>query len=570
MVLSAIMVTITRFSSAQTPHHGPDEPLGKARPGMHHKEPSKPQKFHRPACNRTIFPDEFRAVDGRGNNPVQGDWGSAETTFLRMAPNNYDDGASTPASENRPSARFISNEVMAQGESIPNSRGATDFLWQWGQFLDHDITQTPTIDPAEPFDIQVPTGDPWFDPESTGTRTIPLNRSYHETVNGIREQVNEITAFIDASNVYGSTVGRANALRTLDGTGRLKTTWSANGDLLPYNEGGLANAPNTSTEYFLAGDVRANEQVGLTVMHTLFVREHNHWAAIYQSSNPDASDERIYQYARAIVGGEMQRITYQEYLPVILGRPLPPYKGYQPRINPGIANEFAAAAYRFGHSLLSPVLLRLDAGGEEISSGNISLKDAFFSPYHVATDGIDPVLRGLAAQTCQELDSKVIDELRNFLFGPPGAGGLDLAALNIQRGRDHGLPGYNGMRRAFGAAPARDWRAINRDTVVAGQLATAYQTIDDIDLWVGALCETHVKDAMVGPMLHQILTSQFTRLRDGDRFWYESYLPGDMKKIVNDQTLAKIIRRNTSIGEELPDNVFVVTNSKHGKRSANK
>ena len=88
----------------------------------------------------------------------------------------------------------------------------------------------------------------------------------------------EITAFIDASNVYGSGEERAYALRTLDGTGKLKTTISEVGDLLPYNTPGLANAPAATPNFFLAGHVRANEQIALTAMHTLFVREHNHWA----------------------------------------------------------------------------------------------------------------------------------------------------------------------------------------------------------------------------------------------------------------------------------------------------
>ena len=131
-------------------------------------------------------------------------------------------------------------------------------LWQWGQFLDHDITETPIHDPEEPFNITVPNGDPSFDPESTGTQEIPMSRSFYEDDDGlgVRQQVNVITAFIDGSNVYGSDTERANALRTLDGTGRLKvTTTETHGDLLPFNEEGLDNAGGPSNELFLAGDV---------------------------------------------------------------------------------------------------------------------------------------------------------------------------------------------------------------------------------------------------------------------------------------------------------------------------
>ena len=127
-----------------------------------------------------------------------------------------------------------------------------------GQFVDHDIDITESIDPAEAFDINVPAGDPGFDLTGTGTQLIGLNRSFYKVdKEGVRQQVNDITAFIDASNVYGSDEERAFALRTLDRTGKLKMS---DGDLLPFNTNGLANAPTAfASNFFLAGDVRANE-----------------------------------------------------------------------------------------------------------------------------------------------------------------------------------------------------------------------------------------------------------------------------------------------------------------------
>ena len=138
-----------------------------------------------------------------------------------MFENDYADGLGSPSGESRPSARAISNAIAIQTESIPNKARATDFLWQWGQFLDHYIVETPTISPAESFDILVPTGDPWFDPFSTGIETIPMNRSFYEVIDDVREQVNGITAFIDASQVYGSDDERSDHLRKLDGSGEL-------------------------------------------------------------------------------------------------------------------------------------------------------------------------------------------------------------------------------------------------------------------------------------------------------------------------------------------------------------
>lgn len=505
---------------------------------------------------------DSRSIDGSGNNIAQPHWGAAHETVIRLFKNAYTDGASSPAGENRPNARAISNAVSAQSASIPNERGASDFLWQWGQFIDHDIVETPTVDPAEPFNILVPAGDPWFDPTGTGNEIIPLNRSLYEEIEGIREQVNAITAYIDASQVYGSDTERATALRLNDGSGKLATTESEHGDLLPYNLGGFDNA-GSGPSFFLAGDVRANEQVGLTALHTLFVREHNYWAEQHAQKHPDATDEDIYQFARMIVSAEMQAITYREFLPLLIGRDaLPRYEGYRPNVRADISNEFAGAVFRLGHTLLSPTLQRLDENGEEIEAGNLSLADAFFNPTHTENEGIAVTLRGLANQRCQELDEQLVDDVRNFLFGPPGSGGLDLASLNIQRGRDHGLPSYNDVRKGLGMRPVRSFNDINPDA--AERLALVYETPDDLDLWITGLCEKKVRGSMVGPVYQKILVDQFTRLRDGDRFYYKHSLPRDMVELVEKQTLATIIRRNTEIEDEINDNAFLVDGAPAG------
>lgn len=504
------------------------------------------------------IPAEARTVNGSGNNLENPEWGAAEVTFIRLFPNDYADRSSEPNLEGRPSARAVSNALAAQDESIENAKGASDYLWQWGQFIDHDIVETPTVDPAEPLDIFVPVGDPRFDPFNTGQVSIALNRSLYDEVNGVREQINAISSYIDASQVYGSDDQRAFALRRLDGSGKLRVTESDHGDLLPYNTGGFDNAPASSPNFFLAGDVRANEQAALTAMHTLFLREHNHWAERYAELNSNAMDEEIYQFARMIVAAEIQAITFREFLPVLLGRDaIPEYHGYRSTVRADISNEFGAAAFRIGHSMLSPNLLRVDAEGTEIEAGHLSLAGAFFNPALIEDEGIDSVLRGLAAQRCQELDEKIIDEVRNFLFGPPGAGGFDLASLNIQRGRDHGIPGYNAVRRGLGLRPALLMGDITRDVRALNALNSLYRNADQLDLWSTALCEEKVPGSMLGETYQRILVDQFTRLRDGDRFYYEGALPVEMVGMIQEQTLATIIRRNTGIGEELPDNVFV-------------
>ncbi|MEO1277468.1 MAG: peroxidase family protein [Planctomycetota bacterium] len=504
------------------------------------------------------FPDDIRTINGRFNNLTRPWWGSAGIPFTRMAAPAYGDASGRiPARIDGPSPRAVSQAVLDLGdELIPSRFGDSNMFWLWGQFLDHDMDETPIAMPMEPFDIGVPVGDPWFDPGSSGTRQISLDRSGYQLVDGRREQVNRITAFIDASLIYGSDPARAAALRASDGTGELATS---DGDLMPYNVDGFPNANDADDPtLFLAGDVRSNESVTLIAIHTLFVREHNHWAREIRAANPDFTGDEVYEHARAIMSGIMQAITYNEFLPLLLGPDaIPEYTGYDATVDPGISNVFATASFRLGHSMLPPFLERLDSNGLEASEGHLSLRQAFFTPEEIGDHGIDSALRGACLTVAENLDHLMIDDVRNFLFGMPGMGGFDLASLNIQRGRDHGLPDYNTVRQAFGLAAVDDFDDISPDPAVQAKLASVYATCDDVDPWVGMLAEPAVDGGMVGETLQATLVDQFVRVRDGDRFWYEAYLPADMIDLVNAQTLSTIIRRNTSIGDEIGDNAFI-------------
>ena len=335
---------------------------------------------------------------------------------------------------------------------------------------------------------------------------------------------------------------------------------TSSGNLLPFNTNGLPNLGGTDPELFVAGDIRANEQLGLTAMHTLFVREHNRVADQIHKHSSRLSDDVIYEAARAWVGALIQVITYKEFLPVLLGpNALEPYTGYKREVNPGIATEFSSAAYRVGHTLLSPVLHRLQKNGNPIPEGHVPLREAFLVPSRLISEGgIEPLLRGLASNRAQEVDNFVIDDVRNFLFGPPGSGGFDLIALNLQRGRDHGLPSYNDVRLAFGLSPAISFDDITKNPEVQQRLESAYGNVELVDLWMGAVSEDHRRDAMVGELIYTILVDQFERLRDGDRFFYLNVFPDYQIKRLEKTTLADIIRRNTNIGREIQKNVFLL------------
>lgn len=579
--LAVVISLSSAFAIAQQPPASPDtrveeDRTNDIRRGLSREDELRNEQIERTSPARRIgrspnpvttempVDPAYRSIDGSGNNLLSSDMNSHGALLRRLLSVDYGDGISALAGPAVAGPREISNAVAAQTESIPNSMGATDFFWQWGQFLDHDIDLTDGADPAEYANITIPAGDTWFDPQNTGEKELQFNRSVYSVDSGTsssnpRRQLNEITGWIDASNVYGSDTERASALRAFDGNGYLMTS---EGGLLPYNLDGLANAGGVSEQMFLAGDVRANEQVGLTAVHTLFVREHNRLIDEIIRQNPSVSGEQAYQEARQLVGAQIQVITYQEFLPLLLGEnALPPYRGYRSGIDAGITNSFSTAAYRLGHSLLSTQLLRLDENMEVIEAGNLALRNAFFSPSAIEETGIDPLLRGLASQVCQELDAYEVDDIRNFLFGEPGSDGFDLVSLNIQRGRDHGLPGYNQAREDMDLDPVASFSDITSNVELQQRLASVYENVDQVDLWVGGLAEDHVDGAMVGELLRTILIHQFTVLRDGDRFWYKNRLSQRQVDDLQETSLADIIRRNTDIDAELPDNVFQVADS---------
>ncbi|WP_158230985.1 peroxidase family protein [Rhodopirellula bahusiensis] len=421
--------------------------------------------------------------------------------------------------------------------------------------------------PTARFDIAIPVGDVQFDPFNTGTQTIPFRRARHEPGTGTdlanpRLHPNLVSSFLDASVVYGSDEARATALRTLSG-GKLKMDA---GNLLPANtdenfpDGPLENdneGRSDPSTLFSTGDTRANENVALLSLHTVLVREHNRLTDLFAAENPAANDETLYQRARQVVGGLLQQITYSEYLPALLGQDaIAPYDGYDPEVNPSQSALFAVAAFRLGHSQVFSELERLDTDGNSLPGGPIALKDAFFSTDPIRLDGIDPFLRGLVQSRAESIDPFVIDDLRNFLFGPPGSGGMDLAAMNIQRGRDMGLPSYNQARIDFGLAPAATFDEISSDSSIVSSLQNTYQSVDDVDVWVGGLSEDHVAGGATGELFSRIIADQFQRARDGDRFWFQNgvFNESDLD-LIQQTTLAGLIERNTEISG-LPDSVL--------------
>jgi hypothetical protein len=548
---------------------------------------------------RCLLDIGIRSVTGFGNNLDHPTWGQTGADLLRVSPVAYADGISAPSAPNSLSPRQVSNNLNNQSDPIfsfadnlgsPQSKSLSDYSYVWGQFIDHDIDLTKD-NSGTAFDIPA---DPTRANDPMGTE--PFTRSNFDPNTGTstsnpRQQINSVSAFLDLSQVYGSTNVVADALRTHSG-GRLKTS---PGNLLPFNNLNYftqiqLNALNMANDaqqvpdgqLFAAGDRRANENIELTAVQTLFMRNHNRLAGQLQALHPTWTDEQLYQEARKLNIAEEEIITYTEFLPAILGpNALPAFLGYNDDVNPGIATEFSTVGFRFGHSLLSNSVGRNNNDGTDITDVNpngagVNLTEDFFRPDLINPNGVtvnlidtngnpDPhtssgigaILKADADNAANEMDLLLIDEVRNVLFGIPHGPGTDLAARDVQRARDHGIGTYNQVRVAYGLPAVTSFAQITSDVAVQNELKATYGTVGKIDPFEGMLAEDHLAGADVGPTIKAILAKQFRHLRDGDRFFYlnETFSLQELTLLGQGNTLAKVIKNNTAI-TNLQSDVF--------------
>ncbi|KAK6734529.1 hypothetical protein RB195_017987 [Necator americanus] len=457
------------------------------------------------------FHKSFRSIDGTCNNLANPIVGAAFTPFTRLLPSAYDDGINAligATTRARPNPREVSMFLLSTRRAIGSK--SNSMLMQFGQLISHDITKNALSNVCScsskgPRCANVPR--PPTDP-SRGS-CVTFTRSIHVCGTGTfgrpREQYNENTAFIDGSSVYSSESVTLRSLRA----GAMLRTHVVNGRTFP---------PNNRRDSMTVGDDRATIFIGLAAMHTTFLRLHNGIAADLQNMNRHWNQDRVFQETRKIVGSVMQAITYQEFLPALLGpfhaRLVPPYVKYNPSVNPGILNEFAASAYRL-HGMIQEGYPLIGPNFED--RGQISFLSGVGRIEQVLT-AIDALYRGLIATPARS-PQRITTSVTERLFG-----GMDMATLNIQRGRDHGLRPYNDYRKLCQLQPItsfHQWPEVT-DKAVRERVAQLYRTPDDIDLYVGGTLEEPIEGSLVGPTFACIIAEQFVRLRDGDRFYFEN------------------------------------------------
>ncbi|XP_012281785.1 dual oxidase 2 isoform X2 [Orussus abietinus] len=543
-------------------------------------------------------PVEYPGYDGWNNNVGRPELGAVDTPLLRRWPAAYEDGVYKPAGHNRPEPLELSEKLLSGNIGSKSRTGKNALLVFFGQQVVEEIldAQRPAC-PPEYFNIKIPEGHRYR--TKPGHTEKPFLRTRYDARTGFspnnpRQQLNEITPFLDGGLIYGTTKAWSDVLRlysngTQDPNGLLA---SSHGLLYPeYNTIRLpmANPPppiqhhtytsrhytEEVTRYFKLGNPRGNENPFLLTFGIVWFRWHNHLAYRIKRINPNWSGDKIFNEARKWVIATQQHIVTNEWLPMWLGRSLPEYKGYDASVDPQIDQFFQAAAFRFGHTLVPPGVYMRDYGrngchlrfnGRAIRTCN-SYWMSHNALYENLTrlDGvidIERLLMGMSVQLCEEEDHKIVEDLRGHLFGPLEFSRRDLMALNIQRGRDHGLPDYNTARMAYNLPRVEN---VSYYKNVAPEILKEFQRLynnsfDDVDVWVGGILET--VDGP-GPLFQAIIHDQFERIRSADRFWYKNtnnglFTKDEIKRLEQLSLYDVLISITLMDPDDIPKNPFRV------------
>ncbi len=520
-----------------------------------------------------------RNADGSGNNIENPEWGVAGTAYQRILPNMYgsDDGSVwtvwESAGGSAPNPRDISNAVMDQdaGVELPSAAGLNEFFQFFGQWVTHDVGQ------AAGGGVRVALeGSPF-----------PFGRTpFVIDEDGVRQQISVESSYFDLSPVYGSEQAITDTVIDYS-TGRiilgaddnmlptLQEVVDVNGMTLEEANSalGATSGAAVNPDKLVAGDNRAGQTPELLINHTIWARNHNYHADQLAEMFPEWSGEEIYQTARALNESEFQHVVYSEYVAKLVGKDaLSTYAGYDTTVNATTFNEWATVANRFGHDQSSNDLIGLNDNGTVAFVTDLA--SCYFRGDLMDTnEELGQWLRGELARVTQEIDGKVVDGNRNFLFGQAVG---DLETLDIARGRDHGVDDYNLMREGFGLSAYESFDAFAADNGLDADTLAALKSVynDDIgqlDAVVGGLLEKHAAGSQLGELFTVITVMQYEAYRDGDRYFYLNRF-ADQPEIIDaiEQTsLADIIERNTDIDHVYHD-AFLTHNRKGGSEAADK
>uniref|UniRef100_A0A8C1RBK8 NAD(P)H oxidase (H2O2-forming) n=1 Tax=Cyprinus carpio TaxID=7962 RepID=A0A8C1RBK8_CYPCA len=481
---------------------------------------------------------EVQRYDGWYNNLADHDRGAADAALVRLFPAQYTDGVYLPRQEpHLPNPRQISNIATSGQSGLMSYRNRSVLSVAFGYHVWSEISESRRPGcPPEFMHIKVQKEDPVFGSNSSQPVLLQFQRaewdpSTGNSPNNPRTQVNHVTAWIDGSSIYGSSSSWCDALRVFSrgllasGSSQDMPRRSSSGYLM-WSTPDPSTSPG-SQELYEFGNAWANENIFTVTEGIIWFRYHNYLASKLHEEHPSWSDEELFQNARKKVIA-----TFQHRLSA----------GYQKYVDPGISAEFEAAAVRFGLTLAPPGVYKR------------YISQITFNPNLQSSQDVDELIMGMASQIAEREDNIIVEDLRDYMYGPLRFSRSDAVALTIQRGRDFGLPSYNQIRESLNMQPVNSWNEINpklNNTQVL-ELAELYENdTSRLDLFVGGLLESQEGP---GPVFSTIILDQFERIRNADRFWFENKQNG----LFTEEEIQAI--RNTTFHDVLLD----VTSAEEG------
>lgn len=349
-------------------------------------------------------------------------------------------------------------------------------------------------------------------------------------------QLNQATNKFDLSQLYGYDADDQNSLRSYH-QGLLLTS-ADDSSLLPKTSDEMCFMANENSTCYVSGDSRVNANPFVTIMYTMFLRSHNQIAQKLKRMNPKWNDSQLFGVSKEINVGIYQKFIYNDWANAVLGKRMAleirskniDHDGKQ-YMSDKVSNEFGAAAVKFYNTMLPGDLLSHQDDPNGIlskSSENIietastvhpkrkellKLQDSFYKPRDLSRNHLlDQLMNSILRQNSMAMDSSYVDDLslqlyRSQMFGNKVFGG-DSLAFDIQRGRDHGIQPYiNYIKKCLNIRITgwEDLRSIIGEDEI-NKLRSIYESVQDIDLIVGALSEIPNENATIGATISCILS----------------------------------------------------------------
>ncbi|CAG8542019.1 2813_t:CDS:10 [Paraglomus occultum] len=513
---------------------------------------------------------EYRSLDGTGNNKNNPSAGSNSQPYKRLKSVNtfYSDAnqtmlqtpatpvncSSALATNVYPLPRCVSNLISRYGiasydpaiASFSSKRQISHMVTFFGQFIIFDLVRTQRIFNGDK--VYIPTDDATYQiPNSAAAKlssftSLPFNRSANNPPpSPDAVGTNQVSVFLDLNQIYGESLELSMILRDSgSGRGKLKTSSGSN---FP--------AFDNSTSTFITGAPITSQNIFTLAVASIWIGEHNAKCdKLYSEHGAAWDDETYFQEARRWTIGLYQKVVTEEYLGAILGQPLPPYQAYNDQLMPAIDAFFLTVTLRYGHSEISNLYNMQNLNGEVIATVPLSrIQDHTLLPKF----GLAETLRSMATQSQQQVSVFVPDEARGYQN--PFGDYADVAAWDLNRARDFGIPLYNDMRAAFGLPRQTDWSGITSNDAIATRLQNTYGSVDKLEAYVGAFSEDPQDGSNFGQLLTNSILDQYSRLRDSDRFWYENTFTDDERAQVRNTTFRDLIMLHAS-ADGVPQNIW--------------